>query len=66
MKCPPSKGAEIVFVSTGAFPAETGVTREAWAQDLMVLLSCGQSTFCTAVRHLSGEVVVSTRGSGLG
>lgn len=23
----------------------------AWAQDLMVLLSCGQSTFCTAVRH---------------
>ena len=37
-----------------------------WAQDLMVLLSCSQSTFCTAVRHLAGEVEVSTPGSGLG
>lgn len=27
----------------------------AWAQDLMVLLGSGQSTFCTAVHHLLGR-----------
>lgn len=37
-----------------------------WAQDLMILLSSRQPTFCTAVHHLVEWGDVSTPGSGHG